>query len=203
MPFELISLYELPKVPWKNGAGLMREIAVEPRGAAADTLDWKLSWAETTKNSPFSAFPGIDRSIILLRGAGLRLKMLKDATVVNFVDPREPFFFSGDDRIDAELVGGPTENLSILLRRDRFWTSATWVDTGTDVPPADALFVLCMTGTVRLTGKDTPPVTLHAQQAALWRKGSDALHVEPVVRPPLALVVRIGSTKAAHTIAVP
>jgi len=203
MPFELISLYDLPKVPWKNGAGLMREIAVEPRGAGADTLDWKLSWAETTKNSPFSAFPGVDRSIILLRGAGLRLKMLKDATVVNFVAPREPFFFSGDDQIDAELVGGPTENLSILLRRDRFWTAATWIDTGADLPPADALFVLCMTGTVRLAGKDARPVTLHAQQAALWRKGSGALQVEPVARPPLALVVRIGSHDASKTTNAP
>ncbi|MCW7536748.1 HutD family protein [Aquabacterium sp. A7-Y] len=191
MPFELFDLNEIPKVPWKNGAGLMRQIAVEPRGAGYESLDWHLAWAETTKNSPFSSFPGIDRSIVLLRGAGLRLTFLEDMTTVHFNDPKTPVFFKGEAKLHAEPIDGPTENLSILLRRDRFWSSATWVDKGNDLPPADAVFVLCMTGAVRLVGGDSPPLVLHAQQAALWRKGADGIRIEPVAKPPLALAVRL------------
>ncbi|MCW7536833.1 HutD family protein [Aquabacterium sp. A7-Y] len=191
MPFELFDLHDIPKVPWKNGAGLMREITVEPRGAGLESLDWKLSWAETTKSSPFSAFPGIDRSIVLLRGAGLRLTFLEDRTTVHFNDPHRPVFFKGEAGVNAELIDGPTENLSILLRRDRFWTSVSWVDQETDLPPADAVFVLCMRGPVRLVSAESPPLILQARQAALWRKGVNGIRIEPVAKPPLALTVRI------------
>ena len=58
--------------PWKNGAGLTREIAFG--GASAADFDWRLSVAEVVRDAPFSAFPGIDRCITLLRGAGMHLR---------------------------------------------------------------------------------------------------------------------------------
>lgn len=190
MDFELLDLNETPKIPWRNGAGLMREIAIEPRGAAPDAMDWKFSWAETTKDSPFSAFPGIDRSIVLLRGAGLRLRFADEAMNVSFDDPLRPFSFQGEARIQAELIDGPVENLSILLSRDRYWTSVTWVDTGDDVPAADTLLILCMTGSVRVSRADQAPINLRAQQGALWRKGASGLRIEAA--PPGGRAVAVG-----------
>jgi len=177
MDFELLDLNETPKTPWKNGAGLMREIAIEPPGADLGAMDWKLSWAETIKDSHFSSFPSIDRSIVLLRGAGLRLRLIDEALNVTFDDPLHPFSFKGEARIHAELIGGPVENLSILLSRERYQASVSWVDTSHDVPAADALFVLCVTGVVRLSRPDLAPIDLRAQQAALWRKGTNGLGI--------------------------
>jgi uncharacterized protein len=197
MPLELIDLNELPKVPWRNGAGLMREIAVEPRGAGGDTLDWKFSWAETTKNSPFSAFPGLDRSLVLLRGAGLRLTFAGAETAVSFDNREKPLSFKGEEKVEAELIDGPSENLSILLRRDKFWSSATWVDQEADVPPADALFILCLSGAIRILTPDGKSAVLQSQQSALLRKATAGLRIEPVEQKPLALTVRIRAAEAA------
>src|SRR4029453_7140835 len=55
--------------PWKNGAGRTTEIAVHPAGAGLDAFAWRVSIASVERNGPFSAFPGIDRTIVLLDGA--------------------------------------------------------------------------------------------------------------------------------------
>ena len=191
MDFELLNLDEIAKVPWRNGAGLMREIAAEPPGVGLASMDWKFSLAETTETSQFSAFPGIDRSIVLLRGAGLRLHFIDDALVVSFDDPTRPVNFQGESKVLAELIDGPSENLSILLRRDRYWTAVTWVDKGHDIPASDALLVLCLSGAVQLSGVDGNPVLLQAQQAGLWRKGSAGVRVQVVQPTGRALAVRL------------
>ena len=56
---------------WKNGAGWTREIALGPAGASADDFGWRLSVAELEHDAPFSAFPGIDRCIVVIDGAGM------------------------------------------------------------------------------------------------------------------------------------
>ena len=68
---ERIELRQLAPQRWKNGAGLTREIAVEPRGASVGDVDWRASVAEIAGDAPFSRFPGVDRCIVLLRGAGM------------------------------------------------------------------------------------------------------------------------------------
>jgi environmental stress-induced protein Ves len=57
---------DLKAVPWKNGLGVTREIAVEPVGASMDDFLWRVSIADVDTASPFSTFPGIDRTIVLL-----------------------------------------------------------------------------------------------------------------------------------------
>ena len=189
MNIELLDLNEMPKVPWKNGAGLMREIGVHPPGASSDAMDWKLSWAETIKDSPFSSFPGIDRSIVLLRGAGLRLRFVDEGREVSFDDPSQPFAFQGEARVHAELIDGPVENLSILLSRARYWTSVSWVDERADVPSADTVFILCMTGAVQVGGHSLAPIRLRAQQAVLLRNGAIGLRIEAMPSGGRALAV--------------
>lgn len=58
---------------WKNGGGVTREIAVFPEGAGMDDFVWRASLAEVAADGPFSAFPGIDRTITLAEGAGMDL----------------------------------------------------------------------------------------------------------------------------------
>ena len=66
---ERIDLRLIAPQPWKDGAGMTREIAVG--GADAENFDWRISVAALTGDAPFSAYPGIDRCITLLHGAGM------------------------------------------------------------------------------------------------------------------------------------
>ena len=76
---ERFDLRQIAPQPWKNGAGLTREIAVARNAATECGFDWRLSVAEVARDAPFSAFPGVDRCIVLLRGAGLQLGADADA----------------------------------------------------------------------------------------------------------------------------
>ena len=60
-------------VPWKNGGGITREVLVEPDPADPAQFLWRISIATVAAPGPFSLFPGVDRSIAVLEGAGLRL----------------------------------------------------------------------------------------------------------------------------------
>ena len=61
------------RMPWKNGAGETREIAVFPESASIDTFEWRVSTATVAQSGPFSLFPGVDRTLCVLSGAGFDL----------------------------------------------------------------------------------------------------------------------------------
>ena len=100
----VIPANEYQRVRWKNGLGWTREIARFP-----DTgdLDWRLSIAEIDADAPFSAFPGVDRELVLLEGNGLRLRF-DDGDVVELHPPHERLRFAGERALRGELVDGPT-----------------------------------------------------------------------------------------------
>jgi len=58
---------------WKNGGGVTREITAGPADAALDAFAWRLSIANVDAPGAFSTFAGIDRTLVLLDGAGMRL----------------------------------------------------------------------------------------------------------------------------------
>lgn len=62
----------LPVTPWKNGAGATREIIAIPSVDAP--FLWRASIATLQADGPFSPFPGVDRTIVLLAGQPLRLR---------------------------------------------------------------------------------------------------------------------------------
>jgi environmental stress-induced protein Ves len=112
----IIRLHDCPLQPWKNGLGGTREIAVQPSSASIDDFIWRVSVAEVSRDAPFSSFPGIDRQIVLLDGAGLRMT-LDDALVHDLTTPFMPFAFAGEARVMATLVDGPTRDFNLMLRR--------------------------------------------------------------------------------------
>lgn len=58
---------------WKNGHGLTDEICLLPAGATRDAFDLRISRATLSGAGLFSAFPGVQRTITLIEGAGLAL----------------------------------------------------------------------------------------------------------------------------------
>ncbi|GAA0587051.1 HutD family protein [Streptomyces crystallinus] len=109
----------LPAGQWRNGGGTTREIASRPSGT--DVFGWRASVADITRGGPFSAFPGVDRTLTLLTGDGVRLTC---PGVFDRVLARagEPFGFSGDLDLVAELPGGPCRVLNLMARRGS-WTA--------------------------------------------------------------------------------
>lgn len=113
------SLDGIAPMAWKNGGGITREIAVWPPGATMDAFDWRISVADIVANGPFSAFPGIDRQIALLDGAGVVLDA-RDGSFGHRLDRvGEPFAFTGDVAVDAALIDGPTRDFNVMTRRGR------------------------------------------------------------------------------------
>jgi environmental stress-induced protein Ves len=104
------------RMPWKNGGGETVEIAISPPGASLDAFDWRISMAHVGSSGPFSQFPGVDRTLVLLAGHGIRLGVAGRGTVSLGRDT-PPFAFSGDYPAAAELIDGPIDDLNVMTRR--------------------------------------------------------------------------------------
>src|SRR5262249_20763179 len=137
----LVRASELTAVPWKNGGGVTREVAAHPPQAGFDVFDWRVSVADVAQSGPFSRFAGIDRTLVLLEGAGMRLVEESGATHV-LAEPLAVARFAGEVGIDASLVRGPTRDFNLMLRRAR--ASATlevWRGAGVHALDADVALV--------------------------------------------------------------
>jgi uncharacterized protein len=110
----------LHETPWKNGGGATREIACWPPGAGLDSFDWRVSIATIAAAGPFSAFAGIDRTILLLQGAGVLLKSPDFPDGQQLDQPLVPFSFPGEATPTCELLGGASSDLNVMVRRGRF-----------------------------------------------------------------------------------
>ena len=108
------ALDTLPVTPWRNGGGETREIISMP--SQSSSFDWRASIATIAKDGPFSAFPGIDRSITLLTGEGVQL-FAEGIVDHQLTTPAAPFAFSGDTAINAKLTAGTTTDFNIMTRR--------------------------------------------------------------------------------------
>lgn len=110
----VIPRVEYRRERWRNGLGWTREIVRVP-----DTDDWqvRLSIAEIEQDAAFSAFPGIERELVLLRGEGLRLRFA-DGTLHTLMPPHDRLRFAGEAQVRGELVDGVTHDFNLMWRRD-------------------------------------------------------------------------------------
>ena len=103
-------------MPWKNGGGTTTEIAVSPEGASLSDFDWRISMAHVGQDGPFSSFHGIDRTLSVLTGNGIRLAF-GDGETVALDRATAPFFFAADRAVDGVLVDGAIDDLNVMSRR--------------------------------------------------------------------------------------
>ena len=123
-------------MPWRNGGGVTREYLAHP---TAEHFDWRLSVAEVTADGPFSAFPGLDRILVLLSGKGMSLSF-GDGTSVVLSQPMQHHRFPGEAAVQADLLGGPTTDLNLFWRRDAWVAEVDVLQAPCDTP--DALFLV-------------------------------------------------------------
>ncbi|WP_246669190.1 MULTISPECIES: HutD family protein [unclassified Bradyrhizobium] len=124
---KLLRAHEHRRMPWKNGGGVTTEIAVAPPDASLASFDWRVSTAEVASDGAFSLFPGIDRTLLLLEGQGMRLQV-GDRSPLTLVVGGEPAIFPGDSPASASLVDGPIRDLNVMTRRGHFSHSVSVVD---------------------------------------------------------------------------
>jgi environmental stress-induced protein Ves len=105
-------------MPWRNGGGVTREIAVGSGADAASDMLWRVSAATVAGAGPFSRFEGIDRTLAVIAGNGLVLATGADR--VTLTTESAPYAFDGETDIDASNVDGPTIDLNVMTRRGHF-----------------------------------------------------------------------------------
>ncbi len=130
-------------MPWKNGLGFTREIAIDPPGASMNDAGfrWRLSIATVDQSGPFSNFPGIDRTIMVIDGKGMELTVAGQA-------PQRldrcfvPVSFPGDAATECKLIDGPIRDFNLMVNRKHLTARTTvrrWSDPARlamDVPIA-------------------------------------------------------------------
>ena len=165
--------------PWKNGLGQTREIAVQPSADGSGFL-WRVSIAEVNTAAPFSAFPGVDRVIALLAGAGFSMT-LDDGRVHALTTPFAPFAFSGQVAVNVQLANGPTRDFNLMVRRSlAHGELQVWRTPSPRAVDSATVLVYCAQGSIdtsdgvlgvgdawRPAAAHASEITLHADTVAL------------------------------------
>jgi len=116
-------------MPWKNGGGATIEVCAAPDGSTLENFDWRVSRARIDRSSPFSRFPGVDRTLVAIDGAGILLRFDgAESVALSVGDP--PLCFAGEAYVESAMVAGPVTELNVMTRRDRFCHRLTVLTDG-------------------------------------------------------------------------
>jgi len=106
---EILRCSELADVPWKNGGGITREIAMAKQN---DRMIWRLSRADVAQNGPFSEFVGLSRILTVVAGNGIVLQYpggtLEALSGI-------PVAFDGGLSVVGRLLDGPLTDLNLMF----------------------------------------------------------------------------------------
>lgn len=157
-------------MPWKNGGGTTREIFAHGSGDAG--FDWRLSIAEVANDGPFSPFPGHARTILLLEGAGMRLRF-NDEREVRVTERFHPLDFDGGADTFCTLIDGPVRDFNIMSARARVRHEHAIVGQFPfPVSAADALAIHCLAGSLQVTLDDDRQVGVGRGSSLLQLEGA-------------------------------
>ena len=175
---------------WKNGLGTTTEIAIDPPGVSlADRFRWRLSIASVQSSGPFSAFPGYERTIMVVEGRGMELAVGRSSPR-RLDRPFEPFLFSGDAPAACRLIDGPIRDFNLMVDRSALQSHTdVWhldcMPRLIDLSLADWIFH-CLSGAIDLqVGAACWSCRLSAHDTAVFRRGQSSggeLQAEAIAR---------------------
>ena len=108
-------------MPWRNGGGRTAEIHVEGDAAVPD---WRLSLAIIERDGPFSAWPGMDRTLVWLDGGRLELDVNGERRSLDRLGARTEF--RGEDSVEGRVVQQATV-LNLMVRRAAAPAPTRWI----------------------------------------------------------------------------
>lgn len=126
MPCALLDPATAIAMPWKNGRGTTLQLAISPKGAGLEDFAWRISSAQVVMDGAFSSFPGVDRSLAVLAGNGLRLQR-EDGRIETLHSGGAVAVFAGEEAIDAQLLDGPITDLNLMTRRSTWTHQVQWL----------------------------------------------------------------------------
>jgi environmental stress-induced protein Ves len=151
-------------MPWKNGGGTTTQLVIEPPGAGLEgDFLWRISRAQVGCSGPFSLFPGVDRTLLILAGEGMVLDHGPWGTQTIYKE-LIPVSFPGEWPTQGTLRGGPVEDFNVMSRRGRMEHRVEVLRDTRDLPVAHELI-------------------LHAVQGKAWSSG-ECLEAGEVARIP-------------------
>lgn len=118
-------------MPWANGRGQTIEMIRVNRPDGA--MLWRLSMASVVEDGAFSIFPGVERNLTVISGAGFDLVGTRRLRA----DPLVPVAFPGDVPITAAGVQGRCEDFNVMTCRSLALPEVRVV-TGGEVAPPEA-----------------------------------------------------------------
>jgi len=207
----LIRGADLVAAPWKNGGGVTREVAAFPsrssgqREAPGDFV-WRVSVADVAQAGPFSRFDGVDRTLVLLSGAGMLLDELDGAEVVKSHALKQPLdvaHFGGEARIEARLVDGATRDFNLMVRRDlALGVLDVWrceaKPAATRMIEGDVVLLYCASGSVALRLAGGVDSKVAGEAMPLQLETGDTLRIDT----PNALTCALEGTGAVLAISI-
>jgi uncharacterized protein len=170
---KLIRLSGLAVTPWKNGGGTTTEIAVFPPDTDFGTFEWRLSMANVASDGPFSQFPGIDRTLTVIEGKGLRL-VVDGAPPIDLTPRSAPLAFAGDVPTTASLIDGPIRDLNVMTRRGRWMHAVSRILAGEAIAPAPLTLIVSL-GEAVIAQRDVRAQLAFGDVARLEGSGADLL----------------------------
>lgn len=178
---------------WKNGLGSTTEIAVHPPRADFEHFVWRASVADVAQDGPFSTFPGIDRTLVLLQGAGMRLTGEGEPLEIRAL--HEPVAFAGDVGLHCALNAGAVRDFNLMVRRGIARGEVFVVrDEAGAIAPARYRLCYAAVGSCECLLPGNVPLMLNENHALLVDAEEGAppsLHVNPLSTDAVALVSTI------------
>lgn len=155
--------------PWRNGGGVTHDVAVFPEGASDEDFLWRASIATIAAAGPFSSFPGVERTLLLLRG---ELVVALGGTEHRLHPGSAALPFAGEEAVSAYPAGEACTVLNIMVRRDR-------ASAGIDLPPATR-----STSATALLILATGPASIAVSKDVFALSVDDALLLDRPADPP-------------------
>jgi environmental stress-induced protein Ves len=177
----IIRARDCQTTPWKNGGGSTTQIAAGPAGSSLESFDWRVSIAHVRSDGPFSDFPGIDRTLAVVKGSGLVLTIGTDAPVT-ISRGADPVSFPGDAPTSARLLAGEITDLNVMTRRGRFGHQLRHIANATSYDFGDGndiAVVLSLNGTTTVTFERDSATLDHGDAAVVSRGTAADLRILP------------------------
>ena len=163
------------RMRWKNGGGETTEIFVSPDGALVESFDWRVSMAHVASHGPFSLFPNIDRTLAVLSGNGIRLRV-DGRGEFDLTHASAPLAFPADAAAGADLLDGPITDLNVMSRRGvvRHCLTRVAVNATYHVRLAGHAMLLLIQGGDATLVSSASKETMAAGDSALLEKNGEA-----------------------------
>ncbi|MGJ7582844.1 HutD/Ves family protein [Variovorax sp. RHLX14] len=146
-----------------------------PLYAEPDTFSWRVSIAAITASGPFSDCPGVERTIMLLEGDGIRLQSKEFDEILDV--PHRSFSFEGEAPVVCTLHGRSAHTLNLMRRHGHGRADMRVLEHSETLEASAHGLMMCIEGQWRVGGG-----LLTYGQGVWWTEQDENWEVKPASR---------------------